>query len=248
MNSPIFPFHASFRSRSIARRRAFTLVELLAVIAIIGVLAAIILPVVNRVRKAARSAVCIKNLQNIGVAFQLYAADNRDLFPAPRFRSDSVPITEKNRSEKNWNVEIAPYLARSVATFSKLSTGADTYAFCPEYVLLYKNHPKFGDGGSTGGYGMCTRINGSTTDNYDRRFAHARINVPSCSILVADSDRYFFNVTSSGWAKNTEEDKPGEYTSCSPERHGTRANYLFADGHVKSLDPDTALATYNTQY
>jgi len=62
-------------------RRAFTLIELLTVIAIIGVLAGILIPVVGKVRRNARLASSASNLRQIGNAMFLYAGDNRDRLP-----------------------------------------------------------------------------------------------------------------------------------------------------------------------
>jgi prepilin-type N-terminal cleavage/methylation domain-containing protein len=61
----------------------FTLIELLAVITIIGILAAVLLPVVTAVRQAARQATSVNNLHQLGVAFNLYLMGNRDLPPKP---------------------------------------------------------------------------------------------------------------------------------------------------------------------
>ncbi len=58
-------------------RKAFTLIELLTVIAIIGILAAIIIPTVGAVRKTAKSAQAVSNIKQIGMPTLLYAQDNR---------------------------------------------------------------------------------------------------------------------------------------------------------------------------
>jgi prepilin-type N-terminal cleavage/methylation domain-containing protein/prepilin-type processing-associated H-X9-DG protein len=72
-------------ARTPIRRPAFTLIELLTVIAIIGILAAILIPVVGRVRESARSSNCRSNLRQIGAQLALYANDNRNKLPSDRF-------------------------------------------------------------------------------------------------------------------------------------------------------------------
>lgn len=62
-------------------RAAFTLVELLVVIAIIAVLAALLLPAVNRGKTRALRIACISDLNQVGTAFQLFAHDHRNGFP-----------------------------------------------------------------------------------------------------------------------------------------------------------------------
>lgn len=58
--------------------KKFTLVELLVVIAIIGILASMLLPSLQRARKAAQAAVCTSNQKQIGIAFMSYASTFND--------------------------------------------------------------------------------------------------------------------------------------------------------------------------
>jgi len=69
--------------RLASRRDAFTLIELLTVIAIIGVLAALIFPTVGKVRETAQRTVDANNLRELVKAASLYAADNNDRLPDP---------------------------------------------------------------------------------------------------------------------------------------------------------------------
>jgi len=69
----------------------FTLVELLTVIAIIGILAAILIPTVGRVRRTAQRAVDASNLREIVKASLLYAAEHHDRLPDPQLLAATFP-------------------------------------------------------------------------------------------------------------------------------------------------------------
>ncbi|MGE3311256.1 MAG: type II secretion system protein [Limisphaerales bacterium] len=65
-------------------RRAFSLVELLVVIGILGVLAGMLLPGLSRGRGLAQATACLGHLREIGIALQIYVADNDNRMPSMR--------------------------------------------------------------------------------------------------------------------------------------------------------------------
>jgi len=87
--------HALTRASSLA---AFTLIELLTVIAIIGILAAIVIPTVGTVREKAQRAVDGNSVREILKAAQIYAGDNQDRLPDPQ----NIPNATLNAPQPAW--------------------------------------------------------------------------------------------------------------------------------------------------
>jgi prepilin-type N-terminal cleavage/methylation domain-containing protein/prepilin-type processing-associated H-X9-DG protein len=89
-------------------RRGFTLVELLTVIAIIGVLVSLVLPAVQNAREAARRVQCGSGIRQMGVAMMNFELAHKFL-PAGAKTSPTLPSDEKFF----WNGAILPYIEQS---------------------------------------------------------------------------------------------------------------------------------------
>lgn len=108
-------------NRKTVRPTAFTLIELLVVIAIIGILAAMLLPALNSARDRGKTALCVSNLKQVGIAITMYADDNGDYYPPGWI--DGV---------SDWSLTVAPYVAKTLATYQNLGSITTSPVFvCP---------------------------------------------------------------------------------------------------------------------
>jgi len=123
---PARPCRAAARSVAVCeqRRAGFTLMELLVVLAVLTVLAALLLPVLARAREEGRRVTCLSNLRQIGQAYLLYTQDWDQRLshwylpgPTPPRASSMFPfVTWPPRDESAgpisvWTEYLQPYLA-----------------------------------------------------------------------------------------------------------------------------------------
>ena len=102
--------HPSASPRASRVRRAFTLAELLIVIAIIGVLISILLPTLSSARRSANAAKCLAQLRDLGLAFQQYAQDNRRAFPVVEYSPPASHIVPGTLARRSWQDFLVKYL------------------------------------------------------------------------------------------------------------------------------------------
>lgn len=86
------------------RRNAFTLVEILVVVAIIGALASVGMVAAGHMRAAAKRTACLSNQRQIGIAMVSFSTDNNGQFPV------STHSTGPIRRQQSWIFALAPYL------------------------------------------------------------------------------------------------------------------------------------------
>lgn len=111
-----------------AARCAFTLVELLVVIAMVAVLVGLLMPALGRSKSSGFNAACVNNLRQLGIATRLYADDNRERLPSAEILP-TMPVNPAKPLPRICDI-LANYAARSASGSTNASGGATVFK-CP---------------------------------------------------------------------------------------------------------------------
>ncbi len=237
-------------------RRAFTLIELLTVIAIVGVLAAILIPTVGRVRKSARSAQSQGNLRQLGMAFQSFAADNKDRIPPFIADGWGSPVSDERMPAHPfracWAWWLLPYVGMPVKDHTVAEPGlqAEALFFAPNdpyYPPRTDGLPRRTYAMPIGGSSTASAIGNALKSGSPWIGPLSKLAAPSKTILLGERFGGNGTVGGPGWSDihisqlDTElnradnDNGPSDQPKAGVEVNGGKFNFLFADGHVQAF-------------
>ena len=101
------------RFRTLERKRAFTLIEVLVVVAIVAVLLGILLPVFLRAKEQAKASVCLSNFKQVTLSTLIYASDYDDRYALAKYSTNADATSAEDRT---WVQLVLPY-GREFAVF-----------------------------------------------------------------------------------------------------------------------------------
>ncbi len=223
---------------AISRRQrsspAFTLIELLTVIAIIGILAAILIPTVGAVRSKARTASDMSNLRQIGVGIQLHVADNKDLFPNPNLPIAGTALPGTPTSRWTFHEAVERYMGdrwkRNPSSIYNYLGNENWYSSYAEPHAAFVPNPAYNQTRPIA-YGYNDYIRNS---RWNGRLS--AIPTPSQIVIMAEvNDRSTVSMTQPPVGNGDVQ------TGYRVNRDG-RALYLFCDSRVASLEGDRSEA------
>lgn len=198
-------------------RLGFTLLELMVVVSIIAILAALLVPAFSRMKIRSKTLQCASQMRQISTYLNLYIGDNNGEFPDFRQTGGGGGI-------KVWRDYLFPYGEKPIAN------RPETYGiwYCPEKKLAK------GSGWWTcvASYGGNHELSGSISNpasGYKRM-----VNVDELSRTMLAVDTTILN----GWHSIQRNNGTSAITKWTDFRHDGRANMVYLDGHVESIAPE----------
>jgi prepilin-type processing-associated H-X9-DG protein len=236
-------------SASLQRRKALTLVEMLAVVAIIVILVALLLPVISRTKASGKRAQNLSNLMQIGVATGLYVADHDDVM-APFVMTSAQPFHTTwwhGRLIPGGEDSFSAVYRRKEGLLGPYTRGSDIQD-CPVGKSLLSPFQQTKDSELMPAY-AANRLLWVGLKEMEAGPVHlAKVEDPSSTMSMLDaidtSHRLGPAKTMYIWPPVRVDAKGGQWRDQWPAgsarmhgRHAGLACVLWADGHVKAIRP-----------
>lgn len=211
------------------RPPGFTLVELLAVIAIVGILAGIVLVSLSKIRDRAYTVRCASNLRQIGMAVYAYSGDNRGLLPGPMYAGQGISV---DRTKNQYTLSY--FLSRYIGDVDSDAKHTAELFVCPAWSLatagqanaeiIYQLNNTAGTLSQIWGY----PAGGSNPGAPTRRMAEVlQAAAPAKTRILYEVDQQSSGISaaSTSWYPNMAPVPP----------HRTFSHALFFDTHVEAV-------------
>jgi len=219
------------------RGSAFTLIELMVVMAIIAALASMMLPALSQTKTKVGSVVCENNLKQLQEGWLLYAGESNDALPANKWKSvnwqDDCPVGYQNSAD-SWvlgdaTIDKDTWGIRNGSLFNQIRVPESYH--CPADLSAVAGRPRLLRKRS---YSMSYYMNGSEYMP-ERKTKLSQVSSPSAVFVFLDEHENSINdgVFYVHPPHDRGEQVAGAHWMDLPaQRHAGGCNFSFADGHT----------------